>query len=279
MRIFQYQGQEEDHYTNILMNILKREDCRLAIPFIRNILRETAQHFTFKELKINTRVKYCSQEEKKYEYIIGIAPYKRAIEDRKKYEDNSGSIPDAWICGSNFNLLFEFKIRGVLDENQLAAHKKLLRKDAKIIRLTWADVISSLEKIHVPQDSIDHYLLNEFLRVTDNFKSKRRASGMPTQIISGINKKDKCHFIITGSRNIKVYTVEISVDGNKQMLHSNLRGIQEARRWIADYVLHNHEQLGITFEGMNTEVTDYCVVPGRAEKKNSWNQWRLGGFL
>ncbi|PGD58882.1 hypothetical protein COM36_31830, partial [Bacillus toyonensis] len=95
MRIFQYQGQEEDHYTNILMNILARNDCSLVDDFLKSLIPEPAQKFTFKQLKINTRVKYCPQEEKEYEYIIGIAPYKKAIDNRNKYEDNSGSIPDA----------------------------------------------------------------------------------------------------------------------------------------------------------------------------------------
>ncbi|PGW68532.1 hypothetical protein [Bacillus thuringiensis] len=279
MRIFQYQGQEEDHYTNILMNILARNDCSLVDDFLKSLIPEPAQNFTFKQLKINTRVKYCPQEEKKYEYIIGIAPYKKAIDNRNKYEDNSGSIPDAWICGNNFNLLFEFKIRGVLDEAQIAAHQKLLGENVKIIRLTWTDVISALKKIHTPKDSISYYLLNEFLYVTDNFKSKRRSSGMPSQIISNIKKEDECHFIITGSKKLKVYTVEIMMNGKKEILHSNLKGIQEARSWVANYVHTQHKQLPILFEGMNTEISDYCVVPGRAEKNNQWNQWRLGGFI
>ena len=78
---------------------------------------------------------------------------------------------------------------------------------------------------------------------------------------------------------MKVYTVEMVIGGKKDMLHSNLKGIQEARLWIANYVHTQHKQLPIVFEGMNTEVSDYCVVPGRAEKNNQWNQWRVGGFL
>ncbi|MFD2442640.1 hypothetical protein ACFSO7_01350 [Bacillus sp. CGMCC 1.16607] len=279
MRIFQYQGQEEDHYTNILMNILARDGCCLAAGFLKGLIPELAQKFNFEEININTRVKYCPQEEKEHEYIIGIAPYTKAIDKRNIYEDNSGSIPDAWICGTNFNLLFEFKIRGVLDEAQIAAHQRLLGENVKIIRITWSDVITVLKTIHTSQDSINHYLLTEFLHVTDNFKSKRRSSGMPTQIISNINKENECHFIITGSKKMKVFTIEIMMDGKKKMLHTNLKGIQEARNWIAKYVYNKHIQIPILFEGMNTEISDYCVVPGRAEKKNQWNQWRLGGFL
>lgn len=102
---------------------------------------------------------------------------------------------------------------------------------------------------------------------------------MPTQIISNINKARECHFIITGSKMLKVYTVEIMVEDKKKLLHNNLKGIQEARHWIANYVHTQHNLLPIDFEGMNTEVSDYCVVPGRAEKNNMWNQWRLGAFL
>ena len=105
------------------MNILARDGCNLVEEFIKSLIPESAKEFSFKQMKINTRVKYCPQEEKEYEFIIGIAPYKKAIENQNKYEDNSGSIPDAWICGDNFNLLFEFKIRGVLDEAQIAAHQ------------------------------------------------------------------------------------------------------------------------------------------------------------
>lgn len=135
MNIFQYQGQEEDHYTNILMNILALNNCQLVQPFLENLIANQMDRFLFENVNIFVRKKNCPQKEQPHQIIIGIAPYKKAISERNKLEDNLNSIPDAWICGANFNILLEFKIRGYLDESQIAAHRKLLDNDADIIRL------------------------------------------------------------------------------------------------------------------------------------------------
>ncbi|WP_234028503.1 hypothetical protein [Lentibacillus sp. Marseille-P4043] len=261
------------------MSILSLHDYDLTEEFLETLIPKEACKFKFKNLHISTRKKYCPQEHKRYEYIIGIAPFQHALDERNKYEDNSGSIPDAWICGENFNILFEFKIRGVLDESQLAAHQTLLGEGHKVLRLKWSDVINALKETNKNGDNIQSYLINQFLMVTRNFKSKRRSSGMPKQIISHVNKVDELYFIITGSRNIKPYVVEYVHNGKKEPLNNNLGGIQEARRWIANYVINNKKSLPITFDGMNTVITDYCVVPGRIKRKNQWNQWRLGAFI
>jgi hypothetical protein len=278
MNIFQYQGQEEDHYTNILMNILDY-NRQLVLPhFINGLLPELGSKLQFIETSIHTRTKFCPQTLKQYEFIIGIAPYKSGI-THSELEDNSGSIPDAWICGKNFNLLFEFKIRGVLDEGQISAHKRLLNKEnVQVIRLTWDDVMASLATIQ-SDDEVLLYLLKNFSELKGKFKSKRRSSGMPKEIISHINKSYELYFIITGSKTHKPYKVEMVFDKKIKLLRNDLSGIMVARKFIAQYVYQNKDSLPINFKENYTEVSDYCVAPGRAEKKNLWNQWRLGSFL
>ncbi|MEH7515110.1 hypothetical protein V7146_20530 [Gottfriedia acidiceleris] len=232
----------------------------------------------FENLQIHTRKKLCPQEYKEYNFIIGIAPYQKAIVEHNQFEENTGSIPDGWICGKNFNLLFEFKIRGTLDEPQLIAHQKLLK--GKVIQLEWKYVIEALKNVYLlnQEKPVQCFLIEQFLDVTSNFKSKRKSSGMPSQIISGKVSQDKAYFTITGSKYInRPYVVEIVLDGKKVELNNNLKGIQEARRWIANYVITNSDNLPINFIGMNTEITDLCIVPGR--KKNNWNQWKLGAFI
>ncbi|MBN6188272.1 hypothetical protein JQN58_15545 [Aneurinibacillus sp. BA2021] len=279
MNIFQYQGQEEDHYTNVLMNILSLNNYKLIKPFLGLILGEKTSDFTFENLHISMRTKYCPQEIKEYEYIIGIAPYQKYINERNQYQNNLSSIPDAWICGSNFNLLFEFKIRGILDEGQITAHKNLLGHNCGIVRLEWIDIITALEKVNANNRDIEKFLIEQFLEVSSNFKSKRIASGMPKEIISHVKKDNELHFIITGSKKTGTYTVEMEENYSKVMLNQELSGIQSARSWIAKYVFENKDNLNINYEGMNTIISDYCVAPNRDEKKNQWNQWRIGSFL
>jgi hypothetical protein len=279
MSLFKYQGQEEDHYTNILMNILSIEKKRLVKPFLQALLPQESNNFEFNRIDIRVRKKDCPQDRREYEYIIGIAPYEKAIDLHKPYEENLSSIPDAWICGENFNLLFEFKIRGTLDENQIAAHKKLLGTNCEVIRLKWTNIKSALQAIKLESNSIENYLINEFLKVTPHFKSKRKSSGMPKEIISNINKENEFHFIITGGKRLGPYKLEKVFNGKKTVLNDKLQGIQAARKWISTYVFNNHSILPIEFEGMNTIISDYCVLPGRPEKKNQWNQWKLGAYI
>jgi hypothetical protein len=102
---------------------------------------------------------------------------------------------------------------------------------------------------------------------------------MPKEIISHKNKSDELHFVITGSKEYKPYKVE-KVFGKKiELLKDDLSGITVARKFIAQYVNQNKDDLPINYIGDATVVNDFCVAPGRAEKKNQWNQWRLGSFL
>ncbi|WP_233459465.1 hypothetical protein [Cytobacillus luteolus] len=278
LNIFQYQGQEEDHYTHILMCILDYK-CQLVLPqFIKGLIPQESNDFQYSSLSIHTRTKFCPQSPKKYEYVIGIAPYKSGL-THSELEDNSGSIPDAWICGENFNLLIEFKIRGVLDEGQISAHKRLVDKeDVQVIRLTWDNVMGSLAKIKT-DDEVLNYLLQNFLILKSKFKSKRRSSGMPKEIISHINKSDELHFVITGSKTNKPYKVEKIFGDKIELINDELTGITVAREFIAQYVNQNKDALPFDYLGDATVINDFCVAPGRAEKKNQWNQWRLGSYL
>jgi hypothetical protein len=177
--------------------------------------------------------------------------------------------------------LFEFKIRGYLDESQISAHKKLLSPHAKVIRLQWVDVTNALLNIltNEPINDIEKFLITNFLEVSKKFKQKRRSSGMPPQIISHTKKENELYFIITGSKSLGVYTVDKVFNNEVERINSSLNGIQSARRWIAKYVIENKENLPLNYQGEQTIINDYCVAPGRPEKKNVWNQWRLGSMI
>jgi hypothetical protein len=277
MNIFQYQGQEEDHYTNILMNLLSLNNCKLVEPFLKKLLENHIIGLSFKGTSIYLRKKNCPQLEKPIEILLGVAPFMNALDERNTLEDNLNSIPDAWICGENFNILLEFKIRGNLDEGQLAAHRKLLGNNATIVRLKWEDVVNSLRNCKdVNDDPIYDFLIDQFLEVSQGFKRKRKSSGMPVQVISNINNESKLYFIITGSKKTGVYTIDKVYNQKTERLNDNINGIIPARKWIAKYVMDNFRELPLEFHGDQTIISDYCVVPGRPEKKNQWNQWRLG---
>lgn len=278
LNIFQYQGQEEDHYTHILMCILDFKNQHILPQFIKGLIPQESNEFLYSSTSIHTRKKFCPQPHQKYGYVIGIAPYESAL-THSELEDNSGSIPDAWICGENFNLLFEFKIRGVLDEGQISAHKRLMiKEDVQVIRLTWNNVMDSLADIET-NDEVLKYLLQNFRKLEDKFKSKRRSSGMPKEIISHIDKSDELHFVITGSRKHEFYSAELIFGEKKELLKDDLTGIIVTRKFIAKYVHQNKDLLPINYIGEATVINDYCVVPGRVAKKNGWNQWRLGSYI
>lgn len=93
MNLFQYQGQEEDHYTNILMCILDYKNQLILPQFIKGLIPHQDIDLQFSSLSIHARTKFCPQSEKPYEYIMGIAPYKSGL-THSELEDNSGSIPD-----------------------------------------------------------------------------------------------------------------------------------------------------------------------------------------
>lgn len=70
MSIFQYQGQEEDHYTNLLLSILKYQNNTLVKPFLQELIPIESNDFEYSNVKIENRKKFCPQENKNYEYIM-----------------------------------------------------------------------------------------------------------------------------------------------------------------------------------------------------------------
>jgi len=236
------------------------KDKEILPQFLIGLLGQYATNFHFSNLTIHSRKKFCPQTKKEYELVIGIAPYLSGV-THNELEDNSGSIPDAWICGVNFNLLFEFKIRGVLDEGQITAHKRLIdRENVQVMRLTWDHVMDSLKSIET-KDEVLQYLLNSFLELKSKFTSKRRSSGMPKEIISHLNKSNELHFIITGSKAYKPYKVELVINGLPEILKNDLLGITVARKFIAEYVEEHKETLPFEYKGAITVISDYCVAP------------------
>lgn len=277
MDLFTFRKMEEDHYTNILMYILSTNSYSLLQLFLKKLFPKESENFVFEDLGIRTFSKRPPQLGKEKEYIIGIAPYAN-IQTPSELENNMDSIPDGWIFGRNFNLLFEFKIRGTLDDAQLAAHRKILKNYTGTIKRQWRDVIEVLEQLQSEGDEIQRFLISEFIKCSKQFISKRRASGMPKGIISGKAAKGKLYFRITGSKETGVYSIDVIFpDESEERLKSDLTGIQEARRWIANYVMKNYHLLSINEVTEKTVITDFCVKPGRI--KNAWNQWRLGSYL
>lgn len=243
MNLFTFRRMEEDHYTNILMYILSSNNCSLLPLFIDEIIGDATEEFEYEDLGVDLFAKSSSSGPMPFEYIIGIAPFS-VIGKPTNLENNLDSIPDAWIYGRNFTLLLEFKIRGTLDEGQLAAHKMKLSSCKEVIRLEWNDVIDVLETIKSEANDLQKFLIEEFAEVSLSFNKRRQASGMPKEIIGGRNKSDKLHFIITGSKEIGNYYIDINYpDGEKKNLKNNLDGIQDSRRWIANYVLENVKEL------------------------------------
>lgn len=102
---------------------------------------------------------------------------------------------------------------------------------------------------------------------------------MSKEIIGHRNKREELYFVITGSKHSKKYKVEKVLGDTIELVNDNLSGITAARKFIAEYVFQNKHLLPIKYIGDKTIVNDYCVVPGRAERKNQWNQWRLGSYL
>lgn len=275
--LFTFRKMEEDHFTNALMFILSSFSYSLLNPFLNKILGQRSQEFDYRNISVELFSKAGSLEPKTHEYIVGIAPYEsRGGPDI--LESNLDSIPDAWVHGENFTLLFEFKVRGKLDEAQLTAHEMKLPNCKEIIRITWDEVIEALEYLQTKGNEVQCFLLKELVTSLPKLKSPRRSSGMPKEIIAGQNMKDSLHFIITGSKETDGYTVDIvHANGDTKRINNSLSGIQSARRWIANYIYENQYDLPIKEVGEETIITDYCVKPGR--KKNAWNQWRLGSYL
>ncbi|WP_221563177.1 hypothetical protein [Alkalihalobacillus sp. TS-13] len=242
---FAFRKMEEDYYTNILMYILNYDNYKLLPLFIHKLIGNKSKDFDYNQLGIGLFMKNPPKSSNKYKYIIGIAPYE-FHQDNNTLENNMDSIPDAWVYGFNFTLLFEFKIRGNLDEAQLAAHKKKLPNYKGTIRLKWSDVIEALHFIKKDGNQVQRFLIDEFIASSKDFKIRRKSSGMPKEIIGGRNIEEEIHFIITGSKDTNGYSVDIVLpDGMKKRLINSLSGIQASRKWIAGFIIEMQNQLPI----------------------------------
>ncbi|MFC9598719.1 hypothetical protein ACFTQL_12530 [Peribacillus butanolivorans] len=278
MNLFKYYSQYENHLTNILMNILSMHNAELTRPFLDLLIGETTKNFNYDRNQIKLFSPINPNPNVEFEYILGIAPYKRKL-PKNGLEENLDSIPDAWIFGGNFTILVEVKVRGTLDDSQLAAHQAKFSKPAKVIEASWQKVFQSLNKLDLSTKPIEAFLIQQFLlEYKDMNAERRRSSGMPREIIGGVSKEHEVYFIISGSKQTDFYTVDLHLpSGSVKRLNDSLSGIQESRRWIANYLKSNHKDLNIFFDGDKTIINDRCVKPGRS--KDAWNQWRMGSYL
>ena len=92
-------------------------------------------------------------------------------------------------------------------------------------------------------------------------------------------RENDLYFIITGCRDTKYYTIDIKNPDKEvvERLVSDMTGIEESRKWIANYVYTNYEKLPIKHKGDKTEITIRYVKPGR--KNDEWNQVNLAFYL
>jgi hypothetical protein len=253
-------------------------NAELTRPFLNLLIGETTKNFNHEKNQIKLFSPINPNPNVEFEYILGIAPYKRKLPNNG-LEGNLDSIPDAWIYGGNFTILVEVKVRGTLDNSQLAAHQAKFLKPAKVIEVSWQKVFESLNKLDLSTKPIEAFLIRQFLSEYKDMNAERRiSSGMPREIIGGVSKEHEVYFIISGSKQTDFYTVDLHFpSGSVKRLNDSLNGIQESRRWIANYVKYNHIDLNISFDGDKTIINDRCVKPGRI--KDAWNQWRLGSYL
>ncbi|MFJ5748221.1 hypothetical protein ACIP97_06390 [Peribacillus frigoritolerans] len=278
MNLFKYYGQYENHLTNILMNILSMHNAELTRPFLDSLIGETTKNFNHDRNQIKLFSPNNPNPNVEFEYILGIAPYKRKLPNNG-LEENLDSIPDAWIFGGNFTILVEVKVRGTLDDSQLAAHQAKFLKPARVIEASWKKVFESLNELDLSTKPIEAFLIKQFLsEYKDMAAERRRSSRMPREIIGGVSKEHEVYFIISGSKQTDFYTVDLHLpSGSVKRLNDSLSGIQESRRWIANYVKYNHKDLNNSFDDDKTIINDCCVKPGRS--KDAWNQWRLRSYL
>ncbi|MCM3674738.1 hypothetical protein M3699_12790 [Peribacillus simplex] len=253
-------------------------NAELTRPFLDLLIGETTKNFNHERNQIKLFSPINPNPNVEFEYILGIAPYKRKLPN-SGLEGNLDSISDAWIFGGNFTILVEVKVRGTLDDSQLAAHQTKFSKPAKVIEASWQKVFESFNKLDLSTKPIEAFLIQQFLsEYNDMNAERRRSSGMPKEIIGGVSKEHEVYFIISGSKQTDFYTVDLHLpSGSVKRLNNSLSGIQQSRRWIANYVKYNYKDLNISFEGDKTIINDLCVKPGRF--KNAWNQWRLGSYL
>ncbi|MBB6691046.1 hypothetical protein H7B90_06475 [Cohnella xylanilytica] len=271
MNLFNHYKQRENHCTNILMSLLAMNEAALLWPFLEQLIPGAAE-LDYGDVRFLLFAEHPPAETKPFEVIVGVAPF-----PRKETEDtapNPGSIPDAWIVGENFTLLFEFKVTGTLNAAQFAAHRVKLSPNAREIEVTWKQVGEALRRL--PARGTEKWLIEQFCEVIAELESPRPASRMPKQVISGRKARlDEPYFIITGNKRMGVYTVDV-VQPNAPVhrLFANGNGIQSSRRWIQQFIHGSEEPESYMVE--EDTVIDCCVDPDR--EKPAWNRWRLGTY-
>lgn len=272
MNIFSYYKQLENHCTNILMNLLAMNDAELLRPFLDRFIPGAAG-LAIGEVFFSLFTEYPPAGAKRYEYIIGIAPFLRK-ESEKEVSPNPGSIPDAWIVGENFRLLFEFKVSGTLNDGQFAAHGAKLSPNAGQIELTWKQIGEAMRSFELVGQR--KWLIDQFCELIAEFESPQPASGMPKQIISRRKAQpNETYFVINGNQRSGIYTVDVVRPGEPaQRILDKGTGIQSNRRWIQQYIQGSNNMS--SFLDVDGLVIDCCESPGR--RKPEWNRWPLGAF-
>ena len=234
MNLFSHYKQRENHCTNILMNLLFENQNQLLQPFLQKFVPE-AVLFNYSGTQFMLFTEHPPAERKQYEYLIAVAPF-----PRKKVEEeitaNPGSIPDAWIVGENFTMVFEFKISGSIDEEQFAAHRKKLSLECREMVVTWKQIGEFLSGLDV--DPTMNWLIGQFSDAILEFESPRQASGMPRQVFSRRRAQpDEPYFVITGNKRFGTYRIEVVLPSEEpRLLLERSTGIMECRRWINRYI-------------------------------------------
>ncbi|GIO15371.1 hypothetical protein J19TS2_49260 [Cohnella xylanilytica] len=271
MNLFNHYKQRENHCTNILMSLLAMNETDLLRPFLEQLIPGAAE-LDYGDVRFLLFAEHPPAETKPFEVIVGVVPF-----PRKETEDtapNPGSIPDAWIVGEHFTLLFEFKVTGSLNTAQFAAHRAKLSPNAREIEVTWKQVGEALRRL--PARGTEKWLIEQFCEVIAELESPRPASGMPKQVISGRKAQPgEPFFVITGNKRLGMYTVDVvrpNAAAKRVLAYGT--GIQASRRWIQDFIRRSEDPEAYMVEG--DVVIDCCEDPDR--EKPAWNRWRLGTF-
>ncbi|WP_240416742.1 hypothetical protein [Paenibacillus periandrae] len=272
MNLFNHYKQRENHCTNILMNLLSMRESDLLQPFLNELLHNVSV-LDYNDVRFLLFAQHPPERKMPHEFLVGVAPFPRK-ETIDKIIPNPGSIPDAWIIGKNFTILFEFKVTGMLDEAQLASHKEKLSPNCQIIEFTWKQVGEVLRRLN-HKDGTTQWLIEQFCEVISEFESPRPASGMPKEIIRFNGPKTtEPYFIITGNKRLKTYNVDVKLPmGEPQRLLNDGVGIEANRRWIRQYIQSSGNP--IAFLGEDSLVIDYTIDPDRDPKKNKFQRWIL----
>lgn len=272
MNLFTHYKQLENHYTNILMNLLSMNESHLLKLFVHRFLPH-ADELVLQDLQYVLFSEYAAAASKKFEYVLAIAPFPRKISE-EEILPNPGSIPDAWVLGENVNILIEFKVTGTIDEAQFAAHRRKLSPDCRIIEITWNQIGLFMQEVEV--DSSTRFLLDQFTAIIKDLKSTRTSSGMPRLRKSGRQaKSNEPYFIITGSAALGRYRIDVVLPNrHKLSISTSQASIMGARRWIEQFIKKSdNPDIYLTSDN---EFIDKCVKPGR--DKDEWNRWKFGSL-